>query len=320
MTDFHSRTTDAAKGKWRGILLELGVPSSFLNGKHGPCPLCDGKDRFRFDNKEGKGTYICSQCGAGDGMSLAIKYTGKEFREVASEIDRILGNKKFSPDQIKREISDESRIRYLRKVASMCQRIEPGSVADTYLKSRGLGDTQYPKALRLIPSLNDGEGGTRPCLIGIVQAPDGSNATLHRTYLEHNGSGKAEAMLSPRKIMPGSVPDGSAIRLSDWVPGPIGIAEGIETALAASILFEIPVWAAINSTMLEKWIPPEGAEDITIFGDNDAAFGGQASAYRLAHNLAVKKHDVCVKIPDIIGQDWNDVLLAKCAKRQRKAA
>ena len=35
-------------GKWPSTLLELGIPEEFLTGKHGPCPMCGGKDRFRF--------------------------------------------------------------------------------------------------------------------------------------------------------------------------------------------------------------------------------------------------------------------------------
>lgn len=312
MSDYHCKTAEAAKGQWRGILLELGVPSQFLTNRHGPCPLCKGgRDRFRFDNKEGKGTFICNTCGAGDGMKFAMTFTGEDFLTTARRIDEILGNKKFDPDRLPTDMSEEQRKAKLREVAAKCQIITPNSVVDRYLAKRGIDDTQYPKALRYVPDLWDGEGGVRPCMVAIVQAPDGSNATLHRTFLRPDGSGKAD-MLSARKMMPGSIPDGSAVRLSDWVPGPIGIAEGIETALAASRLYELPVWAALNASMLEKWQPPEGVQDITIFGDNDPAFGGQSAAYRLAHRLSAReKHDVVVKIPDQEGWDWNDVLLSK---------
>jgi putative DNA primase/helicase len=88
---YHERTVNAAKGKWKGILLNLGMPEKSLNGKHGPCPLCNSKDNFRFDNKEGRGSFICT-CQAGDGMALAMAYTGKAFSEVAASIDQIIGN------------------------------------------------------------------------------------------------------------------------------------------------------------------------------------------------------------------------------------
>ena len=36
------RTADAARRKWRGILLALGIEEKFLSDKHGPCPMCGG--------------------------------------------------------------------------------------------------------------------------------------------------------------------------------------------------------------------------------------------------------------------------------------
>ncbi len=61
----------AAKGRWKDeILPHFGVDQCFLSGKHCPCPICGGKDRFRLDDKDGHGTYICGQCGAGDGFTL----------------------------------------------------------------------------------------------------------------------------------------------------------------------------------------------------------------------------------------------------------
>ena len=308
MSTHHARTTDAAKGKWKGILLSLGLPSACLQNKHGPCPLCEGTDRFRFDNQEGKGTYICGQCGAGTGIDLAMKFTGRPFPEVASEIDTMLGNKKFKPDTIRPAITDADRMAGLREVAAQSVRIDQASLAHRYFTSRGIGEVTYAKALRFVPSLRDGEGGVRPCIVATVQDADGLNVTLHRTFLRGDGRAKAE-MSAPRKLMPGSLPDGAAVRLSDWNAGVLGIAEGIETAMSASRLYDMPVWAAINSTMLEKWQPPEGCEEVAVFGDHDAKYGGQAAAYRLAHRLAVKGLDVTVHIPQIEGHDWNDALL-----------
>ena len=63
---------EAAHGRWPSILSALGLDERALSGRHGPCPMCGGKDRFRFDDKEGRGTYFCSGCGAGDGVQLAM--------------------------------------------------------------------------------------------------------------------------------------------------------------------------------------------------------------------------------------------------------
>lgn len=309
---FHEKTTIAAKGKWRGILLHLGVPSEALRDKHGPCPLCGGEDRFRFDNKDGRGTYICNQCGAGDGMKLAVEFTGRPFAEVAAEVDGILGN--VRPDAAPRPpMTADQRAQALRAVWTQTQPVKPDDLVHAYLASRGIEELIYPPALRFGPALRDGEGGTRPCMVALVGAWGQKPTTMHRTFLKPDGSGKAE-MASPRKLMPGELPEGACVQLSEWTcSGTLGIAEGIETAMSASAVFDVPCWAALNATMLEKWMPPPGCEEVAIFGDNDTMFGGQAAAYRLAHRLSVKGFSVTVTLPPNPGEDWNDIWLRRCS-------
>lgn len=301
---FHDKTTKAARGKWKGILLQLGVPEASLTGKHGPCPMCYGVDRFRFDNQEQRGTYICNACGAGDGMKLATEYTGRAFAVVASEIDAMLGNIKVDAPN-RPAMSDDDRAKALRAVWIDTAPIKPGDLADAYLTERGVGELVYPKALRYGRALTDGEGGIRPCMVAVVTDHEGKPATLHRTFLRPDGKAKAE-MQSPRKMMPGTLPDHCAVRLSEWSGGPLGIAEGIETALSASAMFKMPVWAALNAGMLAKWLPPLGCDEVAIFGDNDPKFAGQAAAYVLARGLATKGVHVTVHIPKLPGADWND--------------
>ena len=310
---YHQRTTDAAKGKWKGILLQLGIPAESLTGKHGPCPLCGGKDRFRFDNKDGRGSYICNTCGAGDGMKLATSFTGKSFTVLAPQIDDMLGNVKADAPG-RPAMSDDDRAKALRAVWVATSPVTEGDLAHVYLSCRGVGELIYPKALRFGSALMDGEGGMRPALVAIVADYEGKPATLHRTFLRPDGKAKAE-MTAPRKIMPGELPDRCAVRLSEFTTGALGIAEGIETAMSASALFDMPVWAAINATMLAKWWPPEGCDEVAIFADNDAKFGGQAAAYTLAHKLAVKGIAVTVHTPATIGTDFNDVWLQGRGKR-----
>ena len=105
--------------------------------------------------------------------------------------------------------------------------------------------------------------------------------------------------------MPATVPAGSAIRLGE-AGEVLGVAEGIETALCAMSRFEIPVWSCISSSIMSKWEPPTGVEEVVIFADNDRKFGGQAAAYNLAHRLSVKGLRVSVKVPKLVGSDWAD--------------
>lgn len=83
------------RGQWRDILTSLaGLTDRELSGKHGPCPACGGKDRFRFDdrlNEKGDGGYVCGQCGSGSGISLLMKATGQPFSVAVNAVGDFLG-------------------------------------------------------------------------------------------------------------------------------------------------------------------------------------------------------------------------------------
>ena len=90
-------TVERARNRWREILPRLGIDPEFLQNRHGPCPLCGGKDRYRFDDKDGTGSYICGQCGAGVGIILIKKKNGWDHRTACSEIDKIIGDSPAQP-------------------------------------------------------------------------------------------------------------------------------------------------------------------------------------------------------------------------------
>lgn len=313
----HEPTKTSAKGKWRGILMSFGLPEKALTGKHGPCPMCGGTDRFRWDNREGSGSYICGTCGAGDGMKLAMAYTGKEFREIAALIDGMMGN--IKPEAPRPAMTDDRRRDLLRDVYRATTPAAPGDVVHAYLQARGVGELIYPDALRFAPRLADGDGGLRPCMVAMVSGLDGKPVSMHRTFLAPDGKGKAE-MAAPRKLMPGELPDGACVRLCEYVSGgPLGIAEGIETALSASALWGLPVWAALNTALLKRWLPPEGCTEVAIFGDTDASFAGQAAAYGLAHRLRGRGLHVTVHLPETFGEDWNDIHIRRTTDERSRA-
>lgn len=298
------RTHDLAKGKWKGILSALGFPPNALTGKNGPCPMCGGKDRFRFDNQGGEGSAICSgACGSsGNGWKLLEKWKGWDFKTAAAEVDRILGN--VQPDPARRERSPQDQRRACAELWGKAERVAQGGLVYRYLFNRGCPLPQNTDALRFLDLCPvPFEAGCRPAMLARVQGPDGAGVTLHRTFLRPDGR-KAE-MDNPRALMPGELVDGCAVRLAMHGER-LGIAEGIETALKAGERFGLPVWAALNATMLTKWSPPEGVSEVVVFGDADAKFGGQAAAYRLAHRLALKGLKVSVEIPPKLGTDWAD--------------
>jgi putative DNA primase/helicase len=259
---------DLARGKWHCILMEFGVPDAALTGKHGPCPVCrEGKDRFRFDSKGGYGSWICSHCGAGDGIDLAMKVSGKPFKDVALNIEAMVGLLPAEPPS--KGMSEEQVRRLLRGVSTRTVPLSKDDPVDRYLSSRGLWQPTYPSALRYVATLPDGDGEVHPAMVASVRTADDKAVSLHRTFLRPNGAGKAE-IRAPRKFMPGPLPKGICVRLGAFEAGGVlGIAEGIETALSASALFGMPVWAALDAGKLEGWCPPQGCGQVMIFGDND---------------------------------------------------
>lgn len=297
-----TRTADAARGKWRGILLMLGVPEIALRPKHGPCPFCQGTDRYRWDDKDGSGSFFCSQCGSGNGFEMLKRIKGWDFLTAAREIDAIVGNVRVTP--VKPRVAPATQRRQCFELWERGKPVKPGDPVHLYFQHRRIELPQNRDSIRFVADCPvPYEVGTRYAMVAKVTAPDGRGATLHRTFLTPQGR-KAD-MAQPRAVMPGTIPDGSAIRLA--MHGEVlGIAEGIETAQKASERFSVPVWAAINSTMLAKWTPPEGVTRVMIFGDNDTKFGGQAATFALAHRLAVKGIAVEPHIPPETGRDWAD--------------
>jgi putative DNA primase/helicase len=80
-------TIERAAGRWKEILLQLGVERRFLTNKHGPCPLCGGVDRFRWDDRDGSGSYYCNQCGPGPGLMLIRKLRRWDHATACRAVD-----------------------------------------------------------------------------------------------------------------------------------------------------------------------------------------------------------------------------------------
>jgi hypothetical protein len=74
---------NAMRGQWVDFLSQCaGFDARVFNKKHQACPMCGGKDRFRFDDNlefRGDGGYLCGQCGSGSGMKLYLESTRVGF-------------------------------------------------------------------------------------------------------------------------------------------------------------------------------------------------------------------------------------------------
>ncbi|MET0014470.1 MAG: toprim domain-containing protein [Sedimenticola sp.] len=303
------KTADLARGRWPEILRAFGIEERYLTGRHTGCPLCgQGKDTFRFDDKDGDGTYYCGKCGPGNGLSFVMKWLGVEFKDAAKRVDEILGQ--VEPIQPKAEIRKDPRPA-LRNIAQGAKPLTGDDPASVYLRNRGL--SVVSQELRWHPSLtywdSNGTGkpiqrGRFPAMVVPIRDQNGDALTYHVTYLDQGH--KAEVS-NPKKIMtPVSPIKGGAIQLFP-AGKQLAVAEGIETALAFYEAFEIPVWATSNAGNMETLVIPPEVEELTIVADNDASFTGQKAAYTLAHRFKATGKFAEVICEGEEGQDFLDV-------------
>ena len=125
---------------------------------------------------------------------------------------------------------------------------------------------------------------------------------IHRTFLQPGGRDKAQ--VNRPKMALGKLGDG-AVRLAPAEKA-LGLAEGIETALSAMQLFEIPVWAALScGRFISVWIPDDVIE-VQIFADRGDE-GEQAAQKAKDHFLNMGKR-VAIRRPPQGCSDWNDAL------------
>ena len=102
---------------------------------------------------------------------------------------------------------------------------------------------------------------------------------------------------------------GAAVHL--FAPDPQGrlvVAEGIETALAARELFDLPNVAALSCYGLENFTPPQETKELFIVADNDPNGAGIRAAEKLA--LRAVKNGLQARIwqPETLGFDGLDEL------------
>jgi putative DNA primase/helicase len=183
-------------------------------------------------------------------------------------------------------------------------RVIRDSPAAAYLDARGLaGDSPE---LRFHPRTPHGPKPLtrfRPALIAAVRDPGGLVA-IHRTFLDLRQ--RRVAALAEAKCGLGPFGRG-AVRLGGVGPR-LGLAEGIETALSASILFGVPCWATLGTERFALVALPTEVSELLLFLDNDA---GGRRAEALAREAFTGLASVEAYYPRGAGADWNDVLRAR---------
>ncbi len=188
------------------------------------------------------------------------------------------------------------------------------TLVETYLRSRGIR-LPISDQLRFAPRLFHRETNQKiPAMVARLSDETGFCA-VQRTFLANDGTGKAPVPKHTQKMTLGGMRN-AAVRFRQ--PSDIlGLAEGIETALSASVLYSLPVWATCSAHRLSQIEIPKHVKEIIIFGDSkdqekEQAFKAQ-DAYE-ARGLKVQvifpaAHFACDQ-----GDDFNDVLKKGAAR------
>ncbi|MBF0690497.1 DUF927 domain-containing protein [Providencia alcalifaciens] len=300
-----------ANGQWQNILSNLGVEVP-LN-THTACPHCGGKDRFRFDDKDGNGTFICSQCGSGDGLDLVQRVLGGSVTEAAYEVAGMIGidtrsdnppayrshevkaqqdalKAQQAQNQANEQIEKHKRFtaRYSRTVANAKQG------ESEYLKAKGFDSNT-------VTLLTDG--------------------SLIIPLMDADGTITAAQTIKPtgeKRLLLDSAKNGSYYPINEPVNvSTVIIAEGLATAMTCQLIQpEAHTVAAIdagNLTHVAKVMRTKYPESqIIIAGDNDSK--NEVNTGKVKAEAAAREVSGYVSIPPCQG-DWNDYLQS----RERKA-
>jgi hypothetical protein len=198
-----------------------------------------------FDDLRG-GVFGCYRQGINETWSAADRRT-MTTDQRATLARQVLTAKREREAEQRRQWTDNAQ--RIAQVRAQCQPLTPGDPVTLYLKRRGLGGVwPLPAALRLhraLPCWHEGEKlGTFPAMVAPLASPDGVTVALHRTYLTADGR-KAEVP-TVKKLTGAAGPlAGACIPLHQSAKGCIGIAEGIETALAAWCASAVPTVARL---------------------------------------------------------------------------
>lgn len=295
-------TKELARGKWHSILVALGIDEHALRKVHGPCPTCGGKDRFRFDNKEGDGTFYCSRCGAGDGLRLVMNFLSCDFKAACRKVDELLPAS--TQKRVDQGPTDAQRAKKLRTIWKNTAPTRQGDAVHAYLANRMLTPSPIMRCGKL-QFFDEQLGVAEVYDTMAVPVTRGNTAVgMHVTALE-NGR-KASITPCRRTFRGATTVMGGAVRLFA-ADETLAVAEGIETALAVQKLYGTPCWSVLSASGMEAFEIPETVKTLRIFGDNDSSFTGQKAAHTLAYRARQAGFSVEVYIPDTENTDFCDV-------------
>ena len=299
-------TVNMACGHWPRILPALGVP--VIRNRHQACPVCGGSDRFRFDDKEGRGTWFCNQCGAGDGLKLVEKVFGVSASEAAGKVNAVTGTlPPFTPAATTpADTGTDAAGKAAATLAAELMASARPATGNAYLTRKGLADRE---CLTLTTPHKTGGVSYRAGDV-VVPLHDDTGVLVNVQLINADGDKrtlKGGAVKGACHIIEGQKQAGKRL----W------IAEGYATALTVHHLTGETVMVALSSVNLLSLASlarrQHPACQIILAADRDLSGDGQTKAAAAA--------DACngvIALPPVFG-DWNDAFTLNGEDATRRA-
>ncbi|MEF4224423.1 primase-helicase zinc-binding domain-containing protein [Escherichia coli] len=301
-----TETVKQACGHWPRILPALGV--KVIKNRHQSCPVCGGSDRFRFDDKEGRGTWFCNQCGAGDGLKLVEKVFGVTPSEAAGKVNAVTGNlPPVAPEVIAfaEAETDADRKAAAALAVRLMEKTRPAT-GNAYLTRKS-----FPALECLTLTAMHKTGGVT-FRAGDVVVPlyDDTGALVNLQFINADGlkrTLKGGQVKGACHVIEGKKQAGKRL----W------IAEGYATALTVHHLTGESVMVALSSVNLLSLASlarqKSPACQIVLAADRDLNGDGQSKAA-----VAADACEGVVALPPVFG-DWNDAYTQYGEEATRKA-
>jgi hypothetical protein len=198
-----------------------------------------------------------------------------DFHDVIKEARRFLGLPKLvvaSPSKKMTRSAPLGSPESARRLFAISKPI-PGTIAETYLRKRGITALHEAGALRFHPRCYyrpDGDAPTEvwPALIAAVTDLAGTITGAHRTWLDRSGNDKAPVD-APRRAIGHLLGHGVRFGVTTDV---LAAGEGLETMLSLrSALPHLPMLAALSASHLAAILFPATLRRLYVARDRDPA-------------------------------------------------
>jgi len=264
-----------------------------------------------FDDTRGPaGKWLDAATGEhGDLLDVIREVLGLiRFADVLVEARRFLGDAQgevsFASRGATASRSSSRSVEAARRLFRLSQPL-CGTLAETYLRSRGLADLSGTEWLRFHPRCwwrpDIGSTEAHPALVAAVTDLDGRISGVHRTWLSADGTTKAP-IDPPRKAMGDLL--GHAVRFGG-VDDVLMAGEGIETVLSLrQVLPLLPAIAALSAAHLAAVRLPVTVRRLYVLRDRDPA--GERACTRLLDRARAGGVEAVILVPRLA--DFNEDL------------